>query len=96
MAGAIFGLFLIVAHNAIKGRRSDTADAMSLGVAGLGCAAGLKLIVVSLGTLAYEGPAGPFSEDDLGLIAISGAILVLASYKGITHSIFHSCCAGAR
>lgn len=76
MTGAAFGLLLIFVHRASKGRHSDIADAFSLGLAGLGCAAGLKLIVVSLGTLLYEGPTGPFSEDDLGLIAISGAILV--------------------
>jgi hypothetical protein len=86
VGGAPLGLFLIIIHNIAKGRRSDIEDAVSLGLFGLGFATGLKLIAVSLGTLASQGPAGPYSDDDLGFITVAGGILVLASYKGISQT----------
>ena len=75
-------LHLILARRRLR-RRSTATDAFTLGSSSLGLAAGVKLLVISLAKLLSTGIMDIFGEDDLGFIAIAGAVLAIVSYDAI-------------
>lgn len=65
-----------------RGHEIDTNVAFNLGLAGYGYVTGFRLLIISIVVLARTGSAGPFGQEELGMIALSGFVLMLVAYKG--------------
>ena len=79
---SIFGAVLLNLVYFRRGYEIDTNVAFTLGLEGYLYVSGFRLFIVSIVVLARERSAGPFGPEELGLIALSGFVLMLASYKG--------------
>jgi len=81
------GVVLILRHRRIApsriGRRSDARDAVELGATALLMATSFELFIVSVATLVLKRPSVPFGYEALGIIAISGVVLMVVCADAI-------------
>jgi hypothetical protein len=83
---SIFGAILLNLIYFRRGHEIDTNIAFTLGLEGYLYVSGFRLLIVSMVVLARQGSVGPFGPEELGLIALSGFVLILISYKGASET----------
>ena len=83
--GIVAAIVLIVIY-INRGNEIASDAVLNLGLAGFGYVTGFRLLVVSVAALARQENVGPFSQEDLSLIAISGLVVMLVSYKAASEA----------